>query len=139
MRQPLLGSCLLCLLFVPACSTGGPKGVKATGQLLYKGQPYIANHKGSINVRFTPIAEGDGGDYYIADVKREDGTFIVKGRAGETIPAGQYRISIEQMAIDAPPELETMNALFTPKESKIIRDVGPDTSLRIDLAHPEGK
>lgn len=127
------------LVCVPACSPE-PKLAKVKGNLLFNGMPYVAKHNGSVSVKFIPIVEsGQPSEYAIADVNREDGSFVVLGRAGGGIPPGKYRIVIDQMVIDPPPEVERMNQRFRADTSKIVREVTGDSAISIDLAIPEGQ
>jgi hypothetical protein len=130
--------CLILALVLPACSTEG-KQHKVKGALLHRGEPYLPKHKGSVTVIFVPEAEGDTpADSYVADVNREDGTFVVNGKTGRGIPPGKYRVTINQMVMDAPAEINQMNERFSATNSKIIRDIQDETPLRIDLAKADG-
>ncbi len=135
----LFSVCLIASL--PACSTGSKLATaKVKGNLLFNGTPFVSKHNGSLTVKFIPIVEeGQPFDTFIADVNREDGSFVVVGRAEDGIPVGKYRISIDQMVMNMPPEVEAMNRRFSPEVSRIIREITGNETIQIDLAKAEGQ
>lgn len=139
MRAPGLPLLFVMLLFLSACSSG-EKHIKAKGNLHYNNQPYVVKHNGSLTVKFIPVLEADQHfDAYLADINRTDGSFVVTGRSGKGIPAGKYRIAVEQRVMDTPREVQEMNEHFSPANSKILREIIDETPIIIDLSKPEGK
>ena len=78
-------------------------------------------------VAFIAVDAGDNPAIFTADpasFNREDATFLVSGKEGRGIPAGKYRIAVGQKMVGEPPaEVETMNEMFSRKNSTIIREV----------------
>src|SRR5262245_28034310 len=119
---------VLCLL---ASCTTGPAPLKVTGKVVQNDKPYVAPKLISVGIVFIPIVEaGQPFDNYPTRMN-DDSTFTVEGKAGAGIPAGKYRISIQQLAPD--PAIIAMNEKFGEKNSPLIVDISGDKSLEIDL------
>src|SRR5262245_8768315 len=89
--------CAGLFLLVPACSTG-TKPIKVTGTLLNEGKPYTAPKGSSVLITFVPVLEKGLADYSpTTKVKADDSSFVLLGREGNGIPAGKYRVALQQM------------------------------------------
>jgi hypothetical protein len=132
---------VLTIVAVVGCSSGGPRHVKAKGQLLYKGKPLVVPQKAAVSVRFIAKDGGDNPRIFVADTPfdREGATFTISGNDGRGIPVGTYRIAVTQKMVgDAPPEIDEMNEMFSLKKSAIVREVTGEEPIVIDLSKPEG-
>ena len=58
----------------------------------------------------------------------------MKGRFGNGIPPGKYRIAVRQW--DPYPDRDRLEGKFSEKETPIVRDVDGKTPIDIDLSKP---
>src|SRR5260221_296827 len=108
-----LGLCLT----VPACS-GGPRLIKVTGKLTLNNKPLPAESKDTIQVAFISLNdEGKSENRYPAVINKEDMTFVVGGKDGHGIPAGKYRIAVQQFTSELNPEVLERNKRFSRESS----------------------
>jgi len=64
----------------------------------------------------------------------DSGAFEMKGRFGNGIPPGKYRIAVRQW--DPYPDRDRLEGKFSEKETPIVRDVDGKTPIDIDLSKP---
>lgn len=139
MRFVCVSALLTVCLFLSACSSG-PKPVKVTGKLMYQGKALAIDPKGGITLTFVAVAEpGRPADAFVADINREDMSYVVNGRTGLGIPPGKYRVAISVMTLEETALTRTLNQRFTQEQSPIVRDIASEEPLVLDLALPEGK
>lgn len=133
---------LLCFgLGLIGCSAEGYKlggTVKLAGTLAQDGQPIhvegLENATGMIVIGFCPLdAEGNGERIEVTTAGvNADGTFeVVDG-----IEPGKYAISVR--AWEPYPQVDKLKGKFSPRKTKIIRDIDGDTVLDLEVANPEG-
>jgi len=92
-RLFLLGSAVA-LLAVVGCSSGK---FTTRGTVLKDGAPIKIGQDEMLRVMLVPMPE-DGSnpkDYYVAEFRPEDSTFRVKGKDGQGMPPGKYRVALE--------------------------------------------
>jgi hypothetical protein len=77
------------------------------------------------------------GDVYDANIKFDDGTFVIAGGDGRGVPAGKYKVFV-QWNEKYPMGKDLLNDKFSETNSKIIRDLPGDGVLNIDVSKPEG-
>ena len=98
------------LVLVLAAGCGGPRFVKVTGKVLYKGQPVP-----STQVRFMP----DNGERPSNGLTDDDGNFHLRNsRTQEGAPPGGYTVFLTYV-----PSNEEENKQIPPKASKELRAV----------------
>ncbi len=119
----------LLLMLACGCSSGS-KFVKAKGQLLLDGQPLRINAQATARLRFTLV--DDNPSTYVAYANPDDATFAVLGKDGNGIPAGKYRITVEQKMAEPSDEIRRMNDLFQDGRA-FVRDVANDDPMLLDL------
>ena len=122
------------------CSSG-TKQFKTKGQLTQGSAPLKVDSKAGITVVFTsvPAAEVEKVVSYPASPpNRDDMTFTVPGPAGNGIPPGKYRISIEIMSFAPTADVARINQTFSREATKIEREVKDETLIVLDLSKPEG-
>jgi len=73
--------------------------IKAKGRIVKGGQPYIAPEGEGFRIFFVPanMPEGSHFDSYAAECDPDNGSFQVRGKDGEGLPAGKYRIDLQLM------------------------------------------
>jgi hypothetical protein len=129
------------LLQATGCSPA-PKLVNAKGQLTYKNKPYIVSSKIGVDLYFIPVVEaGAKADSYahVGIYNNEDGTFVVQGKDLKGIPAGKYRIAVQQMMIGSPSaEVQIMNDKFSKENTAVVRDITNEEPVVIELSKSEG-
>jgi hypothetical protein len=85
-----------------------------------------------VQVIFLPLEEGNRlGDPEQAEVN-PDGTFHIRGRDGDGIRPGRYRVSVQQL--DPYPNVDRLKNQFGDTNSPIVVDVTAGQNIDIDLA-----
>ena len=98
------------LVLVLAAGCGGPRFVKVTGKVLYKGQPVP-----STQVRFMP----DNGERPSNGLTDDDGNFSLRySRTQDGAPPGQYTVFLTYV-----PSNEEETHVIPPKASKELKAV----------------
>jgi hypothetical protein len=95
-RLALFGLVLAVSLTAAGCGSGkwNIKGV-----VLKDGAPLKIGQEDVVRVVLVPLPE-DGSkpqDYYVAQFNPDNSTFVVKGKDGQGMPAGKYRVAVEQL------------------------------------------
>jgi hypothetical protein len=87
--------CLLIGLLALGCGNNGI--VKAKGRILKGGVPFHPGEGEALRIILAPLEAPAGSTYdsYAAEFHPDDGTFQVKGKDGNGLPPGRYRISVE--------------------------------------------
>lgn len=144
------GTCLFELALAAACaailgcgSPTPPEGevVIVRGKVTDGGQP-LKVARADVGAGWVQIQLWkDAGQGVAADsnqiysTKADDsGAFEVKGRFGNGIPPGKYRIAVRQW--DPYPDKDRLEGKFSEKQTTIVRNVDGKTSIEIDLAKP---
>jgi hypothetical protein len=88
---------LLPILLATGC--GSSTHIQAKGRIIKGGQAYRTNSGEGLRIIFAPLEVPRDGRYdsYAAVYEPSDGTFRVKGKDGEGLPPGKYRVSLELM------------------------------------------
>ncbi len=138
------GRMALCaaLIALAGC-TPAEKKVVVKGKLLDNGKPLHIATEGlppgerGIRLSFYPVQEnGTLGDPEEATVAPQTATFELRGHDGKGIKPGKYRVGYTIGSLFGRPGEKTRQ--LQPEQSKIIRDIGGDAELTIDLAKSEG-
>ncbi len=66
----------------------------------------------------------------------DSGAFELKGRFGNGIPPGKYRIAVRQW--DPYPDKDRLDGKFSEQQTPIVREVADKLTIEIDLSKPEG-
>jgi hypothetical protein len=133
---------------------GGAPGIPVTGKLLRDGKPYQPPLTERLSVTFYLLERPGESDRarkqaepYFAQLKPEDSTFSVPGPAGSGIPAGKYRITVEQKrkrealadakhgareAVDR--DADSFQGFYDFNRSTLNREITKPTDVEIDLA-----
>jgi hypothetical protein len=123
------------VLMLPGCS--GPTLVWGKGQLRYNEKPLEMKGLKEITVKFIPLVKVDR-EFYYSDIDKSDSTFKV-GWQGQGIPAGKYKIAIEQKASGTESAaVKKMNKMFSPENTQIVRELKDETPINLELSKPEG-
>ncbi len=121
-----IGLCLLLALMLPGCQRAKHR---VLGKVTREGQPLEwkteASKELSLLVLFVPFDRERDQNIYRADTDFQTGTYAV------TVPAGKYRISVQQM--DPDPRYDLLGFTYSIKESPIIREVTGPGEMNIDL------
>ncbi len=128
-------------LVAEGCGGGGPAYKPPvpvlSGKLTKGGQPLKVNRQlgGYARVQLTFIpADAKGGKSHSAEVQ-EDGSFTVATEEGQRIPAGKYRVVVEQW--DPYPNVDRLQGRFNEQNSRFTREIAESTQeLDIDLDKP---
>jgi hypothetical protein len=95
-KVPFALAVLAAGLLAAGCGGSGKLGTK--GRVLKGGQPFILPEGEYVRLTFIPVLEkGRAEDYYVAEYKREDATFQVKGKDLKGMPPGKYKIMVEHL------------------------------------------
>jgi hypothetical protein len=114
---------------------------EVTGRVTSAGAPLqVAGREmglGRVEVRFHLLdADGKPHDDFESTATDEQGNFTVRGRDGQGIKPGKYRIAVYQWDPDPTDKLE---GKFSSENSKIEREVGPKgATIEIDVSKPAG-
>jgi hypothetical protein len=120
---------------LPGCS--GPTLFWAKGQLRYNEKPLEMKGIKEITVKFIPLVKVDR-DFYYADIDKSDSTYKV-GWQDKGIPAGKYKVAIEQKASGTESAaVKKMNKMFSPENTQIVRELKDETPINLELSKPEG-
>jgi hypothetical protein len=90
---------MILVAILAVCGCGGSGSYQTRGRLLKGGVPLTVAEPDYVRVVLVPLPE-DGSkvmDWYVAEFKGIDGTFIVKGKDGKGMPPGKYRVALEHM------------------------------------------
>ncbi len=86
-----------------------------------------------VQLTFVP-ADGQGKKSYSAEVG-EDGSFTVATDEGQRIPAGKYRVVVEQW--EPYPDVDRLQGKFNQQNSRVTREIVESTQeLEVDLDKP---
>jgi hypothetical protein len=85
---------LLIGLFAIGCGSGF---IKAKGRVLKGGEPFHPGEGEALRIILAPVDPPTGSTYdsYAAEFHPDDGSFQVKGKDGNGLPPGKYRVSLE--------------------------------------------
>ena len=88
---------LLIGLLALGCGRSG--FIKARGCITKGGQPFLAGAGQGLRIFFVPLATPEGSRYdsYAAEYDPEAGTFQVRGKDGQGLPPGSYRVTLQLM------------------------------------------
>src|SRR5712692_8348355 len=86
--------CLLLSLLAVGCGAGY---IKAKGRVLKGGELFHPGEGEALRIILAPLEAPTGSTYdsYAAEFHPDDGTFQVKGKDGNGLPPGKYRIGLE--------------------------------------------
>jgi hypothetical protein len=87
--------CLLIGLLAIGC---GSSFIKAKGRVVKGGEPFHLGEGEALRIILAPLdAPEDSHHYdsYAAEFHPDDGTFLVKGKDGNGLPPGKYRVGLE--------------------------------------------
>jgi hypothetical protein len=90
------------LVFVAALLAGGCAGtgkLATRGVVLKDGSPLKIGQDDIVRILLVPLPD-DGSkpkDCYVAQFYPDNSTFVVKGKDGEGMPPGKYRVAVEQL------------------------------------------
>jgi hypothetical protein len=128
-------------LLIPGCSSG-PTPIKVSGKVNYGGQP-LKTTEGVTIVFHVLTEDGKPSDTHPANPLDTDGSFTVPGRDHKGIPAGKYKVSVQQMTSNKSAQIEAdkINEMFSPEKTQIHVEVAAagETSITLDLSKPTGK
>jgi hypothetical protein len=91
---------LVCsLIALAALGCGGNRLIQAKGRVLKDGQPYLAKDGEGLRIVFEPTdpPQGTRYDSFAAEYHPADGTFQVRGKDGQGLPPGRYRVALQLM------------------------------------------
>ena len=134
-------SLALFVLVLPACSNPGPPPVQVSGKVSFNQQP-IKVTEGITIIFHSKLEGGKSGDTYPASQPiGEDGSFTVPGKDGKGIPAGKYKIEVQQMTGKpaAVAQRDKINEMFAKDKTQIVWEVTSETTVNLDLSKPTGK
>jgi hypothetical protein len=98
MRRMTWWGMVFAVAFLAAgCAGTGKFATK--GVVLKDGSPLKIGQDDIVRILLVPLPE-DGSkpkDCYVAQFNADNSTFVVKGKDGEGIPPGKYRVAIEQL------------------------------------------
>jgi hypothetical protein len=88
---------LLIGLSAPGCV--GSSMIRAKGCVVKGGEPFRPGEGEALRIILVPLEVPTSGGYdaYAAEFHKEDGTFEVKGKDGQGLPPGKYRVSLQLM------------------------------------------
>lgn len=128
------------------CGSGNPSEgevVIVRGKVTNAGQPLKVAHAdvgaGWVQVVFVKDAgqgAAAGADQTYSTKADEAGAFELKGRFGNGIPPGKYRIAVRQW--DPYPNKDGLQGKFSEQQTPIVREVDGKTPLEIDVSKPQG-
>jgi hypothetical protein len=91
---------MIVFVIATGIAAGCGSGKFATkGHVLKDGSPLKIDRDDMVRVVLVPLPE-DGSrpkDYYVAEFNPENSTFLVKGKDGQGMPPGKYRVAVEHL------------------------------------------
>jgi hypothetical protein len=124
----------ICVLLLTTCGCGSGT-YQTRGRVLKGGAPLTVEEPDFVRVVLVPLPE-DGSkvmDWYVAEFKGSDGTFIVKGKDGKGMPPGKYRVALEHMK----GRRDAFKGAFDAERSPFIvsvRSAGDEITVDVDKA-----
>jgi ABC-type glycerol-3-phosphate transport system substrate-binding protein len=90
---------LLPCLLICVASAGCGSQIKAKGRIVKGGEPFKPGEGEGVRIFFVPLdpPEGNTYDSYAGEFNNENGTFQIKGKDGNGLPPGKYRITMQLM------------------------------------------
>jgi len=139
MKQPIV-YCLITLLLTGCGGKAKDDSVPVRGKVTNAGTPLKVNRPdvglGYVELHFYRInADGSVSTDPADAAVEESGSFTVRGRDGNGLPPGKYKITVRQL--DPAPDNDKLQGRFDLKNSRIVREVG-DQEIIIDVSRPEG-
>ena len=116
--------------------------VPVRGRVTNAGVPLAVKNReiglGYVELHFYRVNDDGSVDNDPADAAvEESGEFTVRGRDGNGLPPGKYKITVRQL--DPAPEHDKLQGRFNRTNSRIVREVtGEEKDIIIDLSRPEG-
>jgi hypothetical protein len=88
--------CLLVALLAAGC---GPSFFKTKGRILKDGAPFHTGEGEGLRIFLVPIdpPKGAAFDAYAGEFNNDNGTFQIKGKDGNGVPPGKYRVTMQLM------------------------------------------
>jgi hypothetical protein len=119
---------LLAALLPVGCAR---KKVTVSGKVVRSGQPIAVSKTGIVRVTLVPIV--DAGSHFTTypSKTKPDGSFEISN-----VPRGKYRIAVE--VLDPTPRHDALGGVFSPRSSKIERDIDGKAPLQVDITQPTG-
>ncbi len=123
----LAAAVLLAVLGVTVILNWKPRTYQVTGTITRGGKPLQwKGEKRVLQVIFGPTDRAQDRNVYRCEGDPEEGTYVLEG-----IPAGKYRVSIQQL--DPYPMHDLLNFAYSLKDSPFVYDVAGDCKIDIDL------
>jgi hypothetical protein len=125
------------LLFGLRTLTCGEGFVQAKGRVLNDGAPFHPGEGEALRIIFAPLETPTGTTYdsYAAEYHPDDETFQVRGKDGNGLPPGKYRVSVELLK----KKEDLFKGSFTGPQSPLTCEVtSAANELVVDLDQSKG-